>query len=218
MKKITKSISGYYAPVKLFIDDLETIVAVMKEVVVDAQIVISTEDYEFASPEELKQLNLKVIRRLSINASSHFMPIISLTVSLNSRGVYISCSHDNQMLRGALMTLEHLVRARSRKWLWVRYVHFGASVLSLNGAMVFGIYGLLDNNASNLYASCYLFVALLILIALYVATKPFRESEVVIARRHEYITFSERNRDIIIAVLTVALGVIGTLIVQAILG
>jgi len=79
MKPLLNSIRRQLPPVKLYLDDLEYIVRLLKSV--SSEVTIKTQEHEFSNLSELSQIKEKVLRELEIESRSAY---ISLNLATKS--------------------------------------------------------------------------------------------------------------------------------------
>jgi len=82
LKKITKAHGERIGPVKLYLDDIEAIVAVFSEV--SSETKITTDEYAVESIDQLKQLKREYFNEMHISISD---PYVSL--SLEPDGIWL---------------------------------------------------------------------------------------------------------------------------------
>ncbi|MEK0338501.1 MAG: hypothetical protein QQN41_13815, partial [Nitrosopumilus sp.] len=95
MRKIKKPIRKELPPVKLYLDDLQSICEILKQKT--NSIDITTEDYELEDIKQLKSLEIEKIHYLSIKCSD---PYISIEFDPSSASIYFA--EDTTYNRGIL--------------------------------------------------------------------------------------------------------------------
>jgi hypothetical protein len=118
MKKIDKSISKNYLPLKLYLEDLENIEVILKEA--SKSLSIETEEYKFDSIADIKS-NLKRdrIKELHLKTSD---PYITLDFTPLWARVYVSSSETNGA--GIFYKLNQIIESRTRFLKWLYSFHF----------------------------------------------------------------------------------------------
>ncbi len=109
-KEKTKSLYEKLPPIRLFLDDLDKIVEIFKEV--SDNINIETKDYYFDNVKEIKNINAEYITDLEIKSRE---PYISL--EFNSNGSTIYAAEDTLITRGALDKIKTILRPRQLKYI-----------------------------------------------------------------------------------------------------
>lgn len=211
MKKIDKSLSKDYLPVKLYLDDLEQIDEIMKEA--STSLSFETEDFKFDSIEELKN-NLKKaqINELHVKSSS---PYITIDFTRMWARVYVSSSETSSA--GIFFRLDQIISNRTRilKWLYSFYFIW---VTNISVWLISGTFGLtFISSRMNPYTSITL-TALSSMWLFWVLFIRLRSHSIIfLTHRGSEKPFLQRNKDnlilaIISAILGAILGIAGTLI------
>ncbi len=211
MKKLDKSISENYLPIKLYLDDLETIEEILKEV--SNSISFEAENYKFDSIEELKgNLKLTQINELEVKTSS---PYISIDFTRIWARVYVSSSETSNA--GVFYKLDQIISRRTRKPRWKYSFYFfniTTIILLMNGMPLIQR---LFSRSLNPYVSLTISAIWFIWMIWFFYVRFRQHTVIVLAHRNSEKPFLQRNKDnlilaIISALLGAILGVAGTLI------
>jgi hypothetical protein len=205
MKRINKSLSKEYIPVKLFLDELESIEEFLS--IDKSGYKIETENLEFLSIEELrKKYQNESITNLKISSTT---PLAS--IEFNKLWTRLYVGSDSNSESGLFYKLDKIILTTTRKpsFLYSRYTlsfgYIGFMFLKLlSHGVTYQIFSILN----------YLLLAW-ILWVIYVCFS--KHSEIVLSKRHDIKGFLARNKDqIIINFFTTSigfvLGILGTII------
>jgi len=205
MKRINKPLSKEYLPVRIFLEDIESIEELLS--VNKSGYKIKTESLEFSSVEELrKKYDNESISNLEISSSD---PYISIEFKKLWARLYIGS--DNNIETGLFYKLDKIILAAtlkpsflySHQTLWSGYIGFIILKFLLHGVM---------------YQIISVLSYLLLAWALWVVyIRLSKHSEIVLSKRHDIKSFLARNKDqIIVNLFTVSigaiLGILGTII------
>jgi hypothetical protein len=206
MKKIGKSLSKNYLPVKLYLNDLFNIEDILK--MYSNSIEIEAEGYQYSSIKELsEQLNINQITELKIIMSQPYTEI-----NFYQQWAYIFVVADD--IRGArlFIKLDELLKNKRRP-LCFFYNYF---FINFIWTFIFSLNFFVDK-----YRIPYILLCVLggfwIIWAIFVRMR--RHSLIIIAKDNGFVKFWMRKKDDIIinimtALIAAALGVFGTLLVQ----
>lgn len=124
MRKINKPLREELPPVKLYLDDLKSICNVLKQKA--KSIDITTEDYRVEDINQLKNIEIKKLHRLSINC---YDPYISIDFTPSGATIYFA--EDSTYNRGILSEIEDILSNRK--------VFLGRFLASLWGVFLGGM-------------------------------------------------------------------------------
>jgi len=215
MKKIDKSISKEYLPVNLYLDDLENIHGILREV--SDSVSIETDEYKFDTIEEVAS-NRKGDRIKELHLKTTTNPHVTLGFTPLWARIYVSSSEANGA--GIFYKLNQVIEKRTRtlKWLYSFYVPFIVGGIMLLSSRFLPS---LTYSSSPFYVSLAVSVtALLFMWVIWITYVRLRKhSTIALIHRSTEKSFLQRNKDnlilvIISALLGAILGVAGTLIVN----
>jgi hypothetical protein len=192
MKRIKKPISKELPPVKLYLDDLKHIYEILKERV--KSIEITTEDYEVEDINQLKNLEIKKLHRLSIECSN---PYITIEFHPSSASIYFA--EDSTYNRGILSEIEDIISKR-KVFLGRFLTSFWANFL-IGGLIGGSFIGMLV--MPKTYAWLFLALELIFILSMIFLWRfAFRSySTIILLERKEESSFWKRNRDQIFIVI-----------------
>jgi hypothetical protein len=205
MEAVDRPILRNYLPLKLFLDDLET----MERILVDSSSAVSfeAEGFRFSSMGELASKVKRVrLEALHIRANS---PYVSIELTRLWAKLYVDSSQDKSA--GIFYKLDQVLsnRCRSLKWLYSY-----TCAWTLNGvALLSNFIPRYDRRLS---------VALTSVLSIWVVWVAFirvrRHSTIILKHEKERGSFIDRNRDnlavaVISAVLGALVGIAGTMLV-----
>lgn len=196
MRKLKKSITKKLPPVKLYLDDLESIYDILKQKAKGVD--ITTEDYAVEDVKQLKNLETKKIHYLSIKCSDPYV-----TMEFYPGWVKIYFGEDSTYNRGILSEIEDVLSKRK--------VFLGSFLASswaffLNGVLIGGSFSAMIG-MSKTYTWLFLALELIfILLMIFLWRFTFRGySTIVLLERKEELSFWARNRDQILVGIIAAL-------------
>lgn len=194
MEKITKSISKEYAPVVVYLDDLEAIENVLLEK--STHIEIKTEDYKYSSIKELSEKSKnKRIQKLHIESTNPY-----LNIEFDKLWTRVYCSLDSLEAAGIFWKLDQIIKGTRRLGKLSFFYKFSALWI-INGIMVL-VSKFLSLNLIIAQSVSVLLLAFTLWI-LYINLT--RHSEIVLIYKSSKITFWNKNKDAIIVNLITAL-------------
>jgi len=221
MRKIESIPSRRYGPVKLYLDDIASIIDAFQQLSADSNVTITIGGYECSGIEEVASLKQKEHDRLEIEMCTPSPGYkMNINVEKDSSRLLFLRYHDLLRANGLLSEVERIIKSRVRKW--KRVEPFFNTVAPLGTSTAFFI-AMGQINQQSLLVLIGLFFAALIAIGalLMLATGPMRSSKVILSYQSDESTYWMRNKDKIITTLisssiTFILGIIATLIVQSI--
>lgn len=221
MKKIKDDLKLNTGCVKLYLDDILSIVESMQEINKDGELEIKVGGYQFSNLESISGLKQKEHQEIDIiyKMSSPYYSRISLWVTKNSAHLSYSPSDDILAFKGAFSNIERIILANRRKWDWVdRFFYVSASIGT--GASIFLLQGQVNKNPAMTYIGFGLAFIMLTAFAMYLFTIPVRVSKIVLVEKIEHSTFWKRNKDTLLissisGIVSLLLGILGTLFVQS---
>jgi hypothetical protein len=214
MKKIDKSISKDYLPVKLYLDDLESIEEILKEV--STSLSFETEDYKFDSIEELKtHFKRAQINELHVKSST---PYITMDFTRMWTRIYVSSSDISNA--GVFYRLDQIISNRNRKLKW-RYSFYFLWIVNILLWIINGVPFGPKLIPVNPYLSISIDTLAFMWLIWFFFIKFRRHSVIVLTHKNSEAPFLQRNKDnlilaIISALLGAILGIGGTLILNQI--
>jgi hypothetical protein len=208
MKKVRKPIRKELPPVKLYLDDLESICAILKQKA--KSIDITTEDYEVKDIKQLKNLETKKLHYLSIECSDPY-----ITIEFDEMWARIYFAEDSTYNRGLLSQIEDVLN--KRKVFLGRFLA-GSWAPALCGMLTSGsFFATIIMFARQLMSYAWLCLALTLLFTLFtifvfrLGLKSY--STIILLERKEKVSFWKRNSDQILVAIIAA--IIGSLITIA---
>jgi len=208
MRKVKKPIRKELPPVKLYLDDLESICAILKQGA--KSIDITTEDYEVKDIKQLKNLEIKKIHLLEIECRE---PYIHVEFYPSWATIYFA--EDSTYNRGLLSQIEDVLNKRK---VFIGRFLTSSWAPALSGMLVgASFFAMVIMFARQLMSYAWLCLALTLLFTLFtifvfrIGLKCY--STIVLLERKERVSFWERNSDQILVAIIAAL--IGSLITIA---
>lgn len=210
MEKIRRHLGEHLKPVKLYFDDIEELVDIFQSTGADIQ--IEADDYKIASPEEILSINKPFFTNLSIRQRN-----ISVSVNFENDGIWLYAAEDTPAQRG-LFELTKIVLRKKRRVL----TSFLQSPI-LIGVFLGTLIGFISSlNTTSGKWKIFIGVSMTVSAILWVPFaywSRFRRFSIIIPfRKSSRPNFWHRNRDqIILALISAALGAIGAFVVAYIL-
>lgn len=189
------------APVRLFLEDIEAIVADLQELSPEADITLTTSGYEFVTVEELSGLRQHEVSELEIGCRVGPRRFHDFLVSIGPASVSLCRTGDTPAHRRILLQVEALLLSRRRPGQWRGRLLAVAGVLGPLSAVV-SILARAGQLSWLAYVGAVLAVLSLSLSAAYLTTKRWSTSKVILVRRQDYRV---RWEDVTPALITVAL-------------
>ncbi|NOT05567.1 MAG: hypothetical protein HOP27_13305 [Anaerolineales bacterium] len=188
MEKKSLSRSEDLKPVKLYLDDLEKIVSILRTE--SAEVSIETREYKYESLEELARNRKDTIYELKLKSR-----YVTLTFTEYSAELYIL--NDEDKLRGIFEKIKEIVVKRERNyrkivstsWSWVFWIL---------GAILF-IGKFLPSSINNSLALIFLIPALVINIWLYLEQNKY--SIIILSYHTDQSSFWKQNRNNILMLI-----------------
>ena len=217
MKRVDKSISKKYLPLRLYLDDLEEIEGFLSQ---DHRISFESGDYQYDSVAELAQ-NRKEEILYDLEISQHD-PYILVELKRTWARVYVASSEPTSV--GIFYNIDQLLRRRRRSpsffytryfiWLFNGFVILGNLLLWAN---LLGHLGLRHLSLAVVVLVIAAAIVLLAAVAWIASVRVWRYSTIVLRHRREARGFFARNRDslivaIIAAIIGASLGIIATVV------
>ena len=173
------------APVRLYLDDLEQIVVYLLEFSPEADLVLATPRREVTSVEGLTSLGREEVSALEIRCSVNPRRLYDFVVSIGPESVYLCRTGDTLAHRRAFMQIEALLIHRRRIGKWRNGLLSAAGVLGPLGGVMFAMAQ--SGVASWLpYVGAALAGISLSLPALYLVTKRWSISRVILVKRQDH--------------------------------
>lgn len=126
MKQIISEYSEDLKPVKVYLDDLEKIVAILNETNQRVEIIIG--NYMLDNVEELKQIKEEVLYNMTIRVCN---PYISVNLRPNNARIYIS--EDTTISRGILGKIKDVLIRRKRHIAYVNLFYITSGISFITG-------------------------------------------------------------------------------------
>jgi len=201
MKKLNKPLSKEFSPVKIYLDDLESIEELFPKRKRDYK--IETEKFEFSNVGELNQkLQNEVITNLKIYSSD---PYINVEFHKMWARLYVG-SNDNTVA-GVFYKLEQIISSCTRRPSFL-YSHYTLLI----GYFLFTVIKVLSKGSTYQIVS-FLNYGFLIWALWVIYIRLSKHSEIILSKRHDFQSFLIRNKDqIVVGGISAILGVIGTII------
>jgi hypothetical protein len=188
-------------PVRLYLEDIAEIADQLQELSPEAEITFTTPAHELVSLEELSGLRPREVSELEIRCCVGPKRFHDLLVSIGPEAVSLHRTGDTSAHRRTMTQIETLLMARRRGWQWREWLLRSASIIGPLSAVV-----LMLPRSNRLLWLFYVGVVLLgtslSLIAVYLATKRWSTSQVVLVSRQERRVHWE---DVAVAFFTIAL-------------
>lgn len=207
MEKITKSRFESLPPIKLYLDDIEKIVDILREL--SSEIKIETEEYALKDVNEFASLNKEKLAELRIRSLE---PHLSL--DLGPRHVWLDIAEDIPSSRGTFEKIKEVLLSRRRK--------FAGFAGNLEGGLIVSLilgFATISMGLKAIEGGGALFsigAVIMLLISLVFGRWYFRviskeSSLIILKRRNQQQSFFQRNKDRIIVgiILALASGFIG---------
>lgn len=201
MKKINRSLSNYYLPVKLYLNDLFEIEAILKES--SEHIKIEVEDYQFSSVEELSEnLHNKIITELELSNEYASIYLKPTTTSLHVQVNNITGS-------GLFYKLDSLLR-KKRRPLWFLYSYYILIPFPTIIIYLLNPYLFIDKTFR------YILITIFVLSFFWIVFIRINRNSLVIISENNSITnlWTRKKDDLLLIIIGAILGAIGTLIVN----
>lgn len=222
MKKIQENPELNTGCVKLYLDDIVSVVDSMQEIKSkeEGKLRIIVGGYEFSSVDELSELKQKEHQEIRIKYETS-SPYSSFSLSVSKKSTHLSyySSNDSAMFRGVFSNIERIINARRLKWEWVEtFLSFTASFGILISIIL--LQGQVNNNPTMTNIGFGLAIVMLTAFAMFLFTIPVRVSKIILVEKIEHNTFWKRNKDTILissisGIVSFLLGILGTLFVQS---
>ena len=196
MKKIKKSHSIYITPIRLFLEDIQTIEDIYKQYC--KSFTIKTDDYVLDTTAELKEINKEKISRLSFES---FDPHIHVDLSECTARIYSRKDDPNSL--GIVAKLKEVLDKRVTSWRFIfsSWIMIPAQIL----LWVFYWTFLCVNSLSMISG---LTIIPLIMVLWYVAQYRFKSKKhtiIYIVNKKNLPNFFRRNKDQIVLVVISAI-------------
>jgi hypothetical protein len=201
MEKRTVRSHKSVAPVRLFLEDIEAIVAHLQELSPEADITLATSGHEFVTVEELTGLHQHEVSELEIGCRVGPRRFYDFLVSIGPESVFLGRTGDTPAHKRILLQVEALLLSRRRPWQWRDRLLAAAGVLGPLSAVV-SILARAARLSWLTYVGAVLAALSLSLSAFYLTTKRWSTSKVVLVKRQDYRV---RWGDLAPALITVAL-------------
>lgn len=209
MEKLKKHISKEYLPVKIYIDDLEKIVAVLDDNSIKYS--IETDFYKYDNLTELiKYSTDKAHKNLKIQTSNPYM-----TIEFHKMWAKIYVSVDDMLTTGLFHKIDEIIN-QSRRLIPFFYSYYFVWIVNI----LLPIENALINRDGKLFHE-YIDTTLYILWILWLARTTYirlvKHSSIQLIKKEHVSSFFQRKRDDLILALLSALvgailGVIGTIL------
>lgn len=206
MEKRKKSIFEKLPPARLFLDDINEIVGIFKEISNDVE--IETEDYKLEDVSEMRNLNSDYINELMITSHQPY-----LTLRFEPYKAYFHSSEDTLIVRGALEKIRKIFSTKPNRLLnfynnYIIKIIYNLLPIISGGMLGYGFISISENK--NYYIFIYTGI-LLLLITLATswqrASLRNKYSVIYLFNEKDRKSFWKRNQDSIIS------GIIGSLFV-----
>lgn len=200
------------APVRLYLEDIEKIVAHLQELSPEADITLTTSGHEFVTVEELSGLRQQEVPELEIRCCVGSRRFHDFLVSIGPTSVFLCRTGDTPAHRRILLQIEALLLARRCGWQWRDRLLASAGAIGPLSAVVF-VLARSDLLSWLLYVGAVLAGTSLSLSAAYLATKQLSTSKVVLVNRQKHRV---HWGDVTVALITVALVTLMVLVTMVI--
>jgi len=202
MKKIKKFLRIDFGLTKLFFDDLEEIINILKEA--SEKIDINTEDFQIESMEEFGELDKEDLNILRVET---FNPWIVLDIQ--PRESYIYAGEDTLITRGVLDKIKSIFRRRRYKFSWLAS-EFISKISSPLIILLLFDYLILDKKAIFMILVI-IFSSLSIVNTIFIFSL---KNRITLAKKSDKKSFWRRKKDdIILAIISALIGsVIGAIV------
>jgi hypothetical protein len=201
MERITRTLSRSFKPVRLYLDDIEEIVTIIKEI--DAQPKIQVEDFRLDNLEEMTSLKKDMLHEMNISSTR---PYISLEMRPSWIRLYIS--EDKAESRGIFEKIRTILVSRKRPFTWIIHNSFLYSVWCI--LALYGVVWGVRLKSIILTASFAIIFILAIVFTIYGINDQFKRYTIIIPKyKQDSPNFIKRNRDkIIIAIISAIIGAV----------
>jgi hypothetical protein len=174
-----------FAPVRLYLDDIEQIVAYLLELSPEADLVLATPRRQVATVEGLGSLGRPEVSALEIRCSANPRRVHDFVVAIGPESVFLCRTGDTLTHRRVFAEIETLLLERRRRGKWRKWLLAAAGVLGpLSGT------GFLFAQSGVPSWLPYVVAALagvsLSLSALYLVTKRWSSSRVILVKRQDH--------------------------------
>lgn len=212
MKKVDEFPQLDTGSVKLYLDDISSIVETIQKTSKDGKIYITVGGYQLSSMDEISKLDKKEYDSIEIECHT-FSPYQRFRFWVNKGGVHLTyyASDNSLVLKGAFSSIEQIILAHRRKWDWVEPFFYRFS--SIAGALLLpcSILFFVTHNLVVMSIDIGGIILYSIIILMYLLTKPVRVSKIVLVSPIPHDTFWKRNKDAIL--VNAITGVIGLVII-----
>jgi len=200
MKKVKYGYIEDFKPVVLYLDDLEKILEILKEL--SDKIRISTDEYELDSLDELHKIGQETLNTLIIEVGGSKGSFPDISLNFRPSDISFHVYQDTLPIRGVLEKTKEFLNGRKRKLYFLATLFFWFSF----GAIGYSICFLLDGPFTFNRALIGFAIIFLGLICIWwnhqVTNKKW--SVIHLKRRVDLPSFWKRNKDrIIIAIITI---------------
>lgn len=204
IKKTIQYYGEFLYPVKLYLDDLKKIEAMLNEVSKDIK--IESEGYEFSNIDELIQLQKESIETLCMKI---YNPYLSIEFKKNEVWLYIA--DDTALSRGIYEKIKDYLYKHKRNLSWVRKNSLYTSIILIGYSIISGFF---IKYMGITFAKINLaFMIGMFLLVIYFSRAQF--SLIYLVRRVEKPSFVERNKDrIILSIISAVFGGLVTWILR----
>jgi hypothetical protein len=204
VKRLAKNLSRSLPPVKVFVDDIKTVIDIMSKASDNPTFALSTDQYSLDDLKWLEELKGQKVGELNITLVEP-----RIDVSIMSSGVLLWTWQETPAIRGVLDEVAEFLVSKRRKFSWKEkgilkafYALFAFSFIVLMAQFIVGLGWLLY------VCGLGFFVALVLFIRMFTV-----KSSIIPEKRVERKSFLERNRDqVIVAIVTAALTFVATLL------
>jgi hypothetical protein len=213
--------------IRLYLDDVEDILAVMRQVESDPEVVVQTPVYEgtISGAEELKEAGPDRLNVLSLGVGTNERHIVVLLFPPVRVGI---TPRDDLQLSGAGQAIHHLLSLRQtrtgggapwlsaplRSRLWLPLIVISVAVTTVSGALQVLFSEHVADFTGPIFAATMVITALLSLAyQLFFGTHPRPRAEIILAYRADAPTWWERNRTTVLISLTTNVVVAGVFFV-----
>lgn len=200
MKKIVHSRTEYFKPVVLYLDDLDKILEIIKEVC--KKIIIKTSEYEIENLNELKKLNKESLDYLMIRAEEPW-----LILEIDFSKLYLYIDEDDAISRGIFEKVKQILKNRKRKFSWLKEKLFQVPLL-----FIFS-FGLVVGISRKNIVLILIGVLFLVLLVMHLSWDIKACNIIHLKRKTESKSFWKRKKDeIIIAIISAIIGSVFTIL------
>ena len=202
MQRRIKSHGETFKPVKLFLDDIEKIVEILRET--SDEISLETDEFVIQDVELLMNVGREYINELKIESRNPY-----ISIELGPNRIWLFIFQDTNESRGTLEKIKAILNLRRQRF--YRFIHSPVVIgLAAGGSLAVMIVGATAPNWPMLGAGgCFLFIT-----SIWMWWDEFGSKgkySMIIPKRHvEYESFWKRNKDMLIVGIVSA--IIGGLI------